>query len=160
MEKFEVSFLKTDLIGFGLIYFVFVMLCVLMFIVGYNFNLSLIFAIFLFVTSIMMILSTCLFKVSVMDENFKVRTKFGKRYEFNILEIRKIKYTKHNNLKHGPQYTLTIITENKELELNRQMKNFDIMVKYLLNKYDDGKLDNKVMSKYCYKLLNDYKCKQ
>ena len=58
MENLEVRFLKKDLVGFGLIYFVFTILCVVMFVIGYNFALSLIFAIFLFITSIMVILST------------------------------------------------------------------------------------------------------
>lgn len=48
MENLEVRFFKKDLVGFGLIYFVFTILCVVMFVIGYNFALSLIFAIFLF----------------------------------------------------------------------------------------------------------------
>ena len=43
---------------------------------------------------------------------------------------------------------------NKELELNKQMEGFDIMVEYLLKKYADGKIDNKVMSKYCKNSLS------
>ena len=106
MEDLEVRFSKKDLVGFGLIYFVFAILCVVMFIIGYNFALSLIFAIFLLVTSIMVILSTCLFRIRVIGDNFKVRTKFGQKYEFSISEIQKIKYIKHNNIKRGPQLSL------------------------------------------------------
>lgn len=153
MENFEVTFFKKDLVGFGLIYSVFTILCVFMFIIGYNFALSLIFAIFLLITSIMVILSTCLFRVRVTADKFKVRTKFGQKYEFSISEIQKIKCTKHENIKRGPQYALIITTENRELELSRQMKGFDIMVNYLLNRYNDGKIDDKVMSKYCNCLL-------
>ena len=155
MENFEVRFFKKDLVGFGLIYFVFAILCVVMFVIGYNFALSLIFAIFLFITSIMAVLSTCLFRVRVIGDNFKVRTKFGQKYEFSISEIQKIKYIKHNNIKRGPQYALIITAGNKELELNKQMEGFDIMVEYLLRKYNDGKIDDKVMSKHCCKLLSD-----
>ena len=36
----------------------------------------------------------------------------------------------------------------------RQMEGFDIMVEYLLKKYADGKIDNKVMSKYCKNSLS------
>lgn len=43
MENLEVRFKKKDLVGFGLIYFVFTILCIVMFIIGYNFALSLIF---------------------------------------------------------------------------------------------------------------------
>ena len=91
MEDLEVRFSKKDLVGFGLIYFVFAILCVVMFIIGYNFALSLIFAIFLLVTSIMVILSTCSFRIRVIGDNFKVRTKFGQKYEFSISENQKIK---------------------------------------------------------------------
>ena len=137
MENLEVRFFKKDLVGFGLIYFVFTILCVVMFVIGYNFALSLIFAIFLFITSIMVILSTCLFRIRVIGDNFKVRTKFGQKYEFSISDIQKIKYIKHNNIKRGPQYALVITAGNKELELNKQMEGFDIMVEYLLKKYAD-----------------------
>lgn len=137
-----------------MIYFVFTILCVVMFVIGYNFALSLIFAIFLFITSIMVILSTCLFRIRVIGDNFKVRTKFGQKYEFSISDIQKIKYIKHNNIKRGPQYALVITAGNKELELNKQMEGFDIMVEYLLKKYADGKIDNKVMSKYCKNSLS------
>ena len=154
MEDLEVRFSKKDLVGFGLIYFVFAILCVVMFIIGYNFALSLIFAIFLLVTSIMVILSTCSFRIRVIGDNFKVRTKVGQKYEFSISEIQKIKYIKHNNIKRGPQYALVITAGNKELELNKQMEGFDIMVEYLLKKYADGKIDNKVMSKYCKNSLS------
>lgn len=149
MENLEVRFLKRDLVGFGLIYAVFAILCVVMFVVGYNFTLSSIFAVFLLVTSMMVILSTCLFRVRVIGDNFKVRTKFGQKYEFSISDIQKIKCVKYNDIKRGPQYVLVIIAEDKELELNRQMDGFDAMAEYLLKKYDDGKIDDKVMSKYC-----------
>lgn len=149
MENLEVRFLKRDLVGFGLIYFVFAILCVVMFVVGYNFTLSSIFAVFLLVTSMMVILSTCLFRVRVIGDNFKVRTKFGQKYEFSISDIQKIKCVKYNDIKRGPQYVLVIIAEDKELELNRQMDGFDAMAEYLLKKYADGKIDDNVMSKYC-----------
>ena len=71
-----------------------------------------------------------------------------------FLIFKKIKYIKHNNIKRGPQYALVITAGNKELELNKQMEGFDIMVEYLLKKYADGKIDNKVMSKYCKNSLS------
>ena len=37
MENLEVRFFKKDLVGFGLIYFVFTILCVVMLVIGYNF---------------------------------------------------------------------------------------------------------------------------
>lgn len=154
MEDLEVRFSKKDLVGFGLIYFVFTILCVVMFVIGYNFALSSIFAVFLLVTSILVILSTCLFRVRVIGDNFKVRTKFGQKYEFSISDIQKIKCIKHNDIKRGPQYVLVIIAEDKELELNKQMDGFDAMAEYLLKKYDDGKIDDKVMSKYCRNSLS------
>lgn len=150
MEKFEVRFKKTDLLIYLLCESVFIIACIVMFIKRYNFKLSMILAIYLFVTSALMVSSTILFRVSVENEKFKVRTKFGKKYEFDLSEIFRINYTKHDNLKHGPQYVLIITTQNRELELIRQMKGFDTMVNYLLNKYNDGKIDDKVISKYCY----------
>ena len=51
-----------------------------------------------------------------------------------FLRFKKIKYIKHNNIKRGPQYALVITAGNKELELNKQMEGFDIMVEYLLKK--------------------------
>ena len=54
-----------------------------------------------------------------------------------------------DSIKRCPQYALGITAGNKELELNKQMEVFDIMVEYLLKKYADGKIDNKVMSKRC-----------
>lgn len=153
MENFAVGYFKKDLVGLGLIYSVFTALCAYMFIIGYNFALSLIFAVFLLITATMVILSTCLFKVKVTDDKIKVRTKFGQKYEFSISEIQKINCTKHNNLKRGPQYALIITAKNKELELSSKMKSFDAMVNYLLNCYNNGKTDNKVMSEYCNSLL-------
>lgn len=157
MNKFEVKFSKTGLIVFCLIYFVFVALCVAMFIFDYNFNLSITFASFLFITGGMVILSTVLFKVKVEDGIFKVRTKLGKKYKFDISQIRKVVCAKHDRPRLGPQYTITIITEVNELELNMQMNGFDSMAGYLLSEYDSGNLNKSVVSKCCYKELLIFK---
>ena len=95
MEKFEVRFKKTDLLVYLLCESVFIIACIVMFIKRYNFKLSMILAIYLFVTSALMVSSTILFRVSVENEKFKVRTKFGKKYEFDLSEIFRINYTKH-----------------------------------------------------------------
>ena len=82
-------------------------------------------------------------------DNINSAIDWAKKNDFHIV------YIKHNNIKRGPQYALIITAGNKELELNKQMEGFDIMVEYLLRKYNDGKIDDKVMSKHCCKLLSD-----
>lgn len=149
MENFKIRFSKTDLLSLGAIYLVFIMICIFMFVVDYDFKLSLIFTVIILFLFGISIISTCLFYVKVEYNNFKVRTKYGKKYEFSIYDISKILCSKHNRMKLGLQYTITIITRNSELELNYKMKNFNAIAKYLLDKYESGLLEKKVMSKGC-----------
>lgn len=148
MENFEIRFPKTDLLGIGAIYLVFIIIGILMFALDYNFRLSVIFMLIILFFGGISVIPTCLFYVKVKDNNFKVRTQFGKKYEFSINEISKVVCSKHYRMKLGTQYTIDIITGNNNLELNSKMKNFDIIAEYLVDKYESGQLE-KVMSKSC-----------
>lgn len=148
MENFEIRFPKTDLLGLGAIYLVFIIIGILMFAFDYNFRLSVIFMLIILFFGGISVIPTCLFYVKVKDNNFKVRTQFGKKYEFSINDICKVVCSKHYRMKLGTQYTIDIITGNNNLELNFKMKNFDIIAEYLVDKYESGQLE-KVMSKSC-----------
>lgn len=93
-------------------------------------------------------MATMLFSLKVKNDHFIVRTKFGRRYEFDITDINKIICLNRNRPKHGPLWVIDIYTDKNELELNITMNGFDTIAEYLLDEYEGEKIKSKVMPKY------------
>ncbi len=153
LKEFEVRFPKNDLLETGAIYLAFAVLCVLMFVSGRHFEFNVVFAVIVTVMFGMTVLPTCLFYLRVSDDVFKVRTKFGKKYGFDIKDIKKIECSNHNRPKLGPLYEMIIYTDSNELELNHGMEGFDVLAGYLLAKYENVELGNNSVSKDSYEMM-------
>lgn len=156
MENFEVEFRKKDLVGFFLCYSVFAISNILMFIFDFNFRLSFLLAVHLVPIAVLMIYATLMFRVKVDENIFKIRTRIGKRYQFDIADIKRITCSKKLQIKTGPQFLLTITTNDHELELDSKMKNFDKMATYLLQKFDSRELNQKCINKHTKSELIKY----
>ena len=153
MKEFEVRFPKSDLIWIGLIYLGLIALCILMFVIGKNFRTGVVFSVIVALMFVATVVPNCLFNLRVSNDTFKVRTKLGKSYEFNIKDIKKVECSNHNRPKLGPLYEMIIYTDNNELELNHSMEGFEILADYLLSKYENGEIKNKAISKGSRDLL-------
>lgn len=154
--NFEVKFPKSDLVGFFLCYSVFAIANIFMFIIGFNFKLSVLLAVYLVPIAVLMIYTTLMFSVKVNENTFKVRTRIGKRYQFDIVDIKRITCSKKMRVKTGPRFLLTIVTNDHELELDSKMKNFDKMATYFLQKLDSRELNQKCISKNTKEELTKY----
>lgn len=68
---------------------------ILMFVFDFNVNLSVLLAAHLVLITLAMIYVTFMFRVQVENSTIKVRTRIGKKYQFNINDIKKVVcYTK------------------------------------------------------------------
>lgn len=153
MKGVEVRFPKNDLLATGAIYIAFAVLCVLMFVFGRHFEFNVVFSVIVTVMFGMTVLSNCIFYLRVSDDVFKVRTKFGKKYGFDLKDIKEIECSNHNRPKLGTLYEITIYTDSNELEVNHSMEGFDALAEYLLAKYENGEFGNNSVSKESYELM-------
>ncbi len=155
-NNFEVTFPKKDLVEFFLLYSIFVIVNILMFVFNFNFRLSVLLAAHLIPIAIAMVYVTLMFKVEVDENTFKVRTRIGRKYTFNLNDITKIMCTKKLRPRLGPQFSLLIYTKNHEIRLFSEMKGFSQMAVYLLEKLDAQELNNDCVSKSSRKELVKY----
>jgi len=145
MKKFEVRFPSKDLLVTGACYLAFEALCVYMFVLSKQKSLMVL-MIVLSVMFAMIVVVNCLFHLRVSDDVFKVRTRFGKSYRFDLKDIKEIECSNHYRPKSGPLYEIIIYTDGNDLELNHSMENFDIFAGYLLAKYENGEFRKGVLS--------------
>ena len=82
-EIFEVKYPKKDLVDFFLLYSIFVIVNILMFAFDFNVRLSVLLAVHLILIAFAMVYVTLMFKVSIENNTFHVRTRIGKKYSWN-----------------------------------------------------------------------------
>lgn len=101
--------------------------------------------------------ATLLFYVKVKGSNIKVRTRFGRKYEFNASDIEKVICSKRSSVKYGPLFYITVIAKSKELCMECRMVGFNEMAGYILEKYQNGEINKQAISENCQKELYRYK---
>lgn len=143
----EVNHPKKDLIEFFLLYSIFVVVNILMFVFDFNFRLSVLLAAHLIPIAIAMVYVTLMFKVSVENNTFQVRTRIGKKYSFDLKDITKIRCTKKLRPRLGPQFSLLIYVGEREIELYSEMSGFDQMALFLLDKINTKEVNEGCISK-------------
>lgn len=146
-EIVEVKYPKKDLLEFFLLYSIFVVVNILMFVFDFNFRLSVLLAVHLNLIAIAMVYVILMFKVIVDKSTFHVRTRIGRKYTFDLKDITKIKCTKKLRPRLGPQFSLLIYVEDREIELYSEMSGFDQMASYLLGKISTSKVNEECISK-------------
>lgn len=106
---------------------------------------------------ILILLNDLFFRVDVSSEKIKVRTQFGKKYQFTIADIKSVKCEKTVSTKGAAHFFIDIVTKTEKLQLYNSLKGFDTMAEYLLDKLYTGEIDKKVISDSCEKILIRYK---
>ena len=83
-----------------------------------------------------MLLKTVLYRVNVQGRTVYVRTWLGFRYQFSFWDIEKVKFVEHLQNNGPASYQLRIRAAGRTLYADSSMKNFDLLVKHLLNMYE------------------------
>lgn len=107
-----------------------------------------------------LIINELLFRVIVSGVHIKVRSKWGRKYEFNLSDINMVTCEKTHSAKSGTSYFILVITETEKLRIPDIVTGFDQMAGYLLDNYDTGEIKQEAISKKCREKLNMYKNNQ
>lgn len=156
-DTFQVRYKITDLISFAIPFSIFTVICVVMFFKCKYTMLNIFFATYLFFMALIMVIPTILFFVKIEGEIINVRTRIGRKYEFNVSDIEKIICEKRNGPRLGPSFSIRLMTSDKEVEMDMKMINFDKISYYLLYELSNGKIKNNAISKHCKNELIKYK---
>ena len=100
-----------------------------------------------------------LFKMEVENNYFKVRTKTGKNFEFNLSEIERVFCIRKNGIKVGTNYYIKIYARERFIEVNNSMDGFETLAAYLIEKYENKEIYKDAISDYNMKQLKMYKDK-
>ncbi len=110
----------------------------------------------LFLLSFFASLTTALFRVQVNGQTIRVRTSFGKWYEIKCGDIGRVECTTIYSEKYGPQFRITVATQQRKFTLNSDMAGFDTMAGYILAQLEKGKIRYTAVSKSCAEQLQKF----
>ena len=119
--------------------------------------------VFTFYPGIMLIciITSALSYVQVEGRLIKVRTKFGRKYQFSCRDIDRIACYSDYQAKGGPTHDLRmeVIMNGRRVDtyVYYEMKGFQTMAAYLLDMYARGEIKEEAISKSCKKMLTRYK---
>jgi len=108
---------------------------------------------------ILILLSDLVFRAKVSDKKIKVRTYFGRKYEFKMSDISLIECDRSDSMESGTHFYIIVKTQKETLNLTGTMIGFDKMSEYLLNKLNTGEIDPNAISCECQETLIQYKNK-
>lgn len=114
---------------------------------------------FLMVFSLFLVLCELFYKVEVFENKIKVRTYFGRKYEFKMSDISLIECDRSDSMESGTHFYIIVKTQKETLHLTGTMIGFDKMSEYLLNKLNTGEIDPNAISCECQETLIQYKNK-
>lgn len=155
-NEFKVVFSKKDLIAFLCCFFGIMFFIILCFFISDDFLLNTIAAICFCLLSSFTVLSSLLFCVKVNGSNIKVRTRIGRKYQFNVSDIVKV-FCSKSSTKYGSSFYITIVTKSRELEIGNTMLGFERMAGYILEKFENGEINSRAISRQNQKELLRYK---
>lgn len=112
--------------------------------------------VYLFLLALFGSLTAELFCLQVNGETIHVRTPFGKRYEMKCEDISRVVCTKRDTIKYGPQFRITVATQQRKFTLNSDMAGFDTMAGYILAQLEKGKIRYTAVSKSCAEQLQKF----
>lgn len=113
-------------------------------------------AIMMTVLFIICVVVTNNFRIDVSGTNFKVRTKAGKKYEFDASEIEKVTCDKTYSSKRGYSFYLHMSAKGKKIDLSITNQGTQQLAGYLLQMYERGVLNQKAVSEHCKNELDRY----
>ncbi len=113
------------------------------------------------VIAIIMVITRLVFYMQVENQCIKVRTCFGRKYQFSCKDIERVACFTDNDLKRGTSYDITIKInmgkKQKDICISSILKGFPTMAAYLLDMYERGEIKQEAISKNCKKMLTRYK---
>lgn len=117
----------------------------------------------MFITALfvaIILLADSYFRIVVDGINIKVRTKTGKKYEFDAAKIKKVKarWIRRGINKEDGLF-LEIDTEDNHFVINMEKNGAEKMLLYLIKLYKSGFLDSQVIDDDCKKILFIWKGK-
>ncbi len=98
---------------------------------------------------VLYVISTKNFCIRVSGTNFKMKTRAGKKYEFDASEIEKVTCDKSYSSKRGYSFYLHISTKGKMIDLSITNQGTQQLAGYLLQMYECGVLNQKAVSEHC-----------
>lgn len=99
-----------------------------------------------------------MFYVKVEGSLIKVRTRFGRKYQFNCGDIDKVACYSDYQAKGGPSHDIRLeVSSIKDVYVTSGMTGFQTMAGYILEKYETGEIKQEAISKNCKKMLTKYK---
>lgn len=102
-----------------------------------------------------------LYRVKVEGYMIKVRTEFGRKYQFSCRDIEKVACFSDYHRKGGPAHDfrmeVTINGKRVDTYVYSNMTGFQTMAGYILEQYERGEIKPEAISKNCKKMLTKYK---
>ena len=114
-------------------------------------------AIVLFFFICLIVMVSVLFRVKVKNSTINVRTRLGRKYNFNCSEIEKVTCSDLWGGKNGPNRSITLITKLHKLDIKHHMNGFKKMAGYILEKYENGEIKETAVSKGCKRKLGQFR---
>ena len=158
IENLKVCFCKKDVVYFTAFFIITLTACIFILFNEKYRGLS-IFGITFTIGAMLIFVSTMLFKMEVENNYFKVRTKTGKNFEFNLSEIERVFCIRKNGIKVGTNYYIKIYARERFIEVNNSMDGFETLAAYLIEKYENKEIYKDAISDYNIKQLKMYKDK-
>jgi hypothetical protein len=114
-------------------------------------------ALLIFVIFFADMLMSMLYYVKVEAKRVTGRTRFGRRYGFNISEIQKVACT-FNYGSHGSRSEIIVLSTNKQkIYIYSTMDGFQKMAEYIIAQHDSGEINEMAVSDSCKRKLYVYK---
>ena len=158
IEKFKVCFCKKDVAYFITLFISTLIACIFI-----SFNESYrgiaIFGIVFTISVILIFASTILFKMEVENNYFKIRTKLGKHYEFNLSEIEKVFSIKRSRSGLYTKSYIKIYAKDRFYEVNNKMEGFETLSEYFIQMYINDELYENAIDKETIEQLKFYASK-
>ena len=159
IDKFKVCFGKKDVVYF-ITFCVITLIACIFILFNEQYRAIAIFGILFIICEMMIFISTLLFKMVVENNCFRVRTRLGKKYEFNLSEIEGVFCIKRTGIKVGNYYSIKIYAKNHFFAITSKMDGFETLAEYILQMYINDELYEDTISKYNIQQLKMYTSKK
>ena len=156
-EEFKVTIAKKNFIAFFACFILIeAMLIAMLFTTEYRL-LPAVLLIMITLIGIVAIFATGLFCVKVIGSTIKVRTRMGRKFEFQCGEITQVTCGKKDSTRYGPSFYITIKTKLNKVDIEGTMEGFTTMAGYLLDKHEVGEIKSTAITYSCQGKLLQYK---
>lgn len=158
IEKFKVSFYKKD-VAYFMTFFIMTLVACIFILFNENYRGIAIFGIAFIICVMLFFISTIVFKMEVENNEFKIRTKLGKKHEFNLSEIERVFCIKRSGIKLNTKFCIKMYANEHFYEVNNQMEGFETLAEYFIQMYINDELYENAIDKETIEQLKFYASK-